>query len=128
MQIMTRAKAKAIAAEIEAYGGVLYGEKVAIMRDEALEKTEGGIIIPDTAKRKPLRGRCIMVGLGIRADQAAEGDKSKWAGLEVGQYLTFTKYESTHISVPLPGDKEYGLEIMHGFDVYIGFRDIMSEV
>lgn len=57
------------------------------------EKTAGGIIIPDTAKEKPMQGQVVAVGQGIKNDagvlqplEVKVGDKvlyGKWAGTEV---------------------------------------------
>lgn len=68
-------------------------DKVLIKREEAVQKTAGGIIIPDTSKEKPSIGTVISVGDGARDDTGKilpmllkEGDKvlfSKWGGTEV---------------------------------------------
>ena len=117
---MTRTEALLITAKIMAAGGKLYGEKVAVVRDDPEEVSDGGIIIPDSAQRKPLRGRCILIGNGITADQEEKGNKSAWAGLALGDFLTFSKYDGTQIAIPLPGET-IEIEVMHGFDVYVGF-------
>ena len=68
-------------------------DRVVVRRLEAEEKTAGGIIIPDTAKEKPMEGEVIAVGPGAR-DEAGKlvpldvksGDKilfGKWSGTEV---------------------------------------------
>ena len=68
-------------------------DRVVVRRLEADEKTAGGIIIPDTAKEKPMEGEVIEVGPGAR-DEAGKlvpldvkaGDKilfGKWSGTEV---------------------------------------------
>ena len=44
-------------------------DKVLIKREEALEKTAGGIIIPDTSKEKPSKGTVISVGEGARNEK-----------------------------------------------------------
>jgi chaperonin GroES len=69
------------------------GEKVVVKRMEAEERTRGGIVLPDTAKEKPLRGRVLSVGdgcclcNGARAKpQVSEGDRvlfNRYAGTEV---------------------------------------------
>ncbi len=68
-------------------------DRVLIRRIEQEEKTSGGIIIPDTAKEKPMQGEVLAVGPGARNDRGEilsmsvkEGDKvlfGKWAGTEV---------------------------------------------
>ena len=68
-------------------------DRVVIRRVEAEEKTAGGIIIPDTAKEKPMEGEVTAVGPGAR-DETGElvpldvktGDRilfGKWSGTEV---------------------------------------------
>ncbi len=69
------------------------GDKVIIKRVEEEEKTPGGIVIPDTAKEKPMQGIVVAVGNGFLKDdgtrqpmQVKVGDKvlfGKWAGTEV---------------------------------------------
>ncbi|MBV8458987.1 MAG: co-chaperone GroES [Acetobacteraceae bacterium] len=68
-------------------------DRVVVRRIEAEEKTAGGIIIPDTAKEKPIEGEVIAVGPGARNEQGQivaldvkEGDRilfGKWSGTEV---------------------------------------------
>jgi chaperonin GroES len=68
-------------------------DRVVVRRLTAEEKTAGGIIIPDTAKEKPMEGEVIAVGPGARNEAGAlvpldvkEGDKilfGKWSGTEV---------------------------------------------
>ena len=68
-------------------------DRVLIRRVEAEEKTAGGIIIPDTAKEKPMEGEVVSVGPGARGEdgkiQALDvkaGDRvlfGKWSGTEV---------------------------------------------
>ena len=68
-------------------------DRVLVRRIQEDEKTAGGIIIPDTAKEKPMEGEIIAVGEGSR-DEAGnrvaldvkEGDRvlfGKWSGTEV---------------------------------------------
>jgi chaperonin GroES len=68
-------------------------DRVVVRRIEAEEKTAGGIIIPDTAKEKPMEGEVIAVGPGARDETGKlvpldlkEGDRilfGKWSGTEV---------------------------------------------
>ena len=68
-------------------------DRVLVRRIEAEEKTAGGIIIPDTAKEKPMEGEVIAVGPGARNEAGAlveldvkSGDRvlfGKWSGTEV---------------------------------------------
>ena len=68
-------------------------DRVVVRRLEAEEKTAGGIIIPDTAKEKPLEGEIVAVGPGARDEtgklvplDVKTGDRilfGKWSGTEV---------------------------------------------
>jgi chaperonin GroES len=68
-------------------------DRVVVRRLTAEEKTAGGIIIPDTAKEKPMEGEIVAVGSGARNEQGAivaldvqPGDRilfGKWSGTEV---------------------------------------------
>ena len=68
-------------------------DRVLIRRVEAEEKTAGGIIIPDTAKEKPMEGEVVAVGPGARDEngkvqplEVKAGDRilfGKWSGTEV---------------------------------------------
>jgi chaperonin GroES len=68
-------------------------DRVVVRRLEAEEKTAGGIIIPDTAKEKPMEGEVVAVGPGARNDKGElvipdvkAGDRilfGKWSGTEV---------------------------------------------
>ena len=68
-------------------------DRVVVRRLEAEEKTAGGIIIPDTAKEKPMEGEVIAAGPGARSEdgklhpmELKAGDRvlfGKWSGTEV---------------------------------------------
>ncbi|MDR2148746.1 MAG: co-chaperone GroES [Tannerella sp.] len=63
-------------------------DRVLIKPADAEEKTAGGIIIPDSAKEKPLKGEVIAVGQGTKDEEMIlkEGDKvlyGKYAGTEI---------------------------------------------
>ena len=68
-------------------------DRIVVGRITAEEKTAGGIIIPDTAKEKPMEGEVIAVGPGARDEQGQiqpldvkAGDRvlfGKWSGTEV---------------------------------------------
>jgi chaperonin GroES len=79
-------------------------DRVLVRRIEEEEKTAGGIIIPDTAKEKPMQGEVIAVGPGARDESGRlvpldvkTGDRvlfGKWSGTEVkidGQELVIMK-------------------------------------
>jgi len=68
-------------------------DRVMVRRVEEDERSSGGIIIPDTAKEKPMQGKVVAVGAGARDDNGKvvpldvkKGDKilfGKWSGTEV---------------------------------------------
>ena len=79
-------------------------DRVVVRRIEEDQRTAGGIIIPDTAKEKPMQGEVIAVGPGARDDlgrivvlEVKPGDRvlfGKWSGTEVridGQELLIMK-------------------------------------
>ena len=73
------------------------------------ETTKGGIIIPDTAKEKPMQGEIIAVGSG----KVAEDGKVTPLTLKAGDTVLYGKYSGTEISVE--GDE---LLIMRESDVF----------
>ncbi|MEE9291659.1 MAG: co-chaperone GroES [Acidobacteriota bacterium] len=75
-------------------------DRILVRRVEAEEKVKGGIIIPDTAKEKPLEGKVVAVGAG-RLD-----DDGKRIKLEVkaGDRVLIGKYAGTEIRIE---DKEH---------------------
>ena len=68
-------------------------DRVLVKRVDQEEKTTGGIIIPDTAKEKPMEGKVISAGSGSKAEDGTvtpldvkKGDRilfGKWSGTEV---------------------------------------------
>ena len=68
-------------------------DRVVVRRVEEEAKTKGGIIIPDTAKEKPMEGEIVAVGPGARDEKGAlvpldvkKGDRilfGKWSGTEI---------------------------------------------
>ena len=68
-------------------------DRVLVRRIEEDEKTAGGIILPDTAKEKPMQGEVIATGSGYKSDDGAvraldvkDGDRilfGKWSGTEI---------------------------------------------
>ena len=70
-------------------------DRVVIQQIEAEEKTSGGIVLPDTAKEKPQRGKVISVGPGRMLDS---GDRAAIA-LAEGDEVLFGKYSGTEIKV-----------------------------
>jgi len=71
------------------------GEKVVVKRLEAETKTKGGIVLPDTAKEKPKRGKVLSVGEGKRLDS---GELVKPA-VHPGDEVIFSSFAGTEITV-----------------------------
>ncbi len=70
-------------------------DRVLVKRIEAEEKVKGGIIIPDTAKEKPMEGKIIAVGSGRRDD---DGKKVPME-VKAGDRILFGKYAGTEIKI-----------------------------
>ncbi|HNT70134.1 MAG TPA: co-chaperone GroES [Bacteroidales bacterium] len=70
-------------------------DRVVIEPAPAEEKTAGGIIIPDTAKEKPLKGTVVAVG---------SGKKDEPMTVKVGDQVLYSKYAGTEITID---GKEY---------------------
>ncbi|MCH8903919.1 MAG: co-chaperone GroES [Bacteroidetes bacterium] len=65
-------------------------DRVLVEAAEAEEKTSGGIIIPDTAKEKPQKGKVIAVGTG-KPDEPIT--------VKVGDSILYGKYSGTEITI-----------------------------
>jgi chaperonin GroES len=76
------------------------GDKVLVERVEAEAKTAGGIVLPDTAKEKPQRGKVVSVGEG----KMLENGTRKEVQVKKGDTVLFTSYAGTEIKVD---GKEY---------------------
>ena len=79
-------------------------DRVLIEAAEAETKTASGIIIPDTAKEKPQKGKVIAIGEGI---------KDKPVTVKVGDNVLYGKYAGTEITIE---GKEY--LIMRNSDIF----------
>lgn len=79
-------------------------DRVLVEAAEAETKTAGGIIIPDTAKEKPMRGKIVAAG---------PGKKDEPTTVKVGDTVLYGKYAGTEISID---GKEY--LIMKESDIY----------
>ncbi len=74
-------------------------DRVVVKRLEAETKTKGGIVLPDSAKEKPKRGKIVAIGVGKRLDS---GELVK-PSVRVGDEVIFSSYAGTEITV---GDEE----------------------
>ncbi|MDD4997700.1 MAG: co-chaperone GroES [Syntrophales bacterium] len=70
-------------------------DRVIVKRLEEEAKTKGGIIIPDTAKEKPMEGLVISVGKGKTAD---DGKLIK-PDVKAGDRILFGKYSGTEVKI-----------------------------
>src|SRR5262244_1090768 len=70
-------------------------DRVLIRRIEEEEKTAGGIIIPDTAKEKPMEGEVIAVGPGARD----ESGKVQPLDVKAGDRVLFGKWSGTEVKL-----------------------------
>ena len=70
-------------------------DKVLVQRLEAENKTTGGIVLPDTAKEKPKKGKVIAVGKGKILDDG----KLKTMQVKKGDTVLFTSYSGTEIKI-----------------------------
>ncbi len=70
-------------------------DRVIVRRLEEEEKTEGGIIIPDTAKEKPMEGKVVAVGKG----KVLEGGKVVPPDVKKGDRILFSKYAGTEVKL-----------------------------
>ena len=75
-------------------------DKVLVERVEAESKAAGGIVLPDTAKEKPQRGKIVNVGEG----RLLEDGTRREVQLKKGDLVLFTSYAGTEIKVD---GKEY---------------------
>jgi chaperonin GroES len=70
-------------------------DRVLVRRIEEEEKTKGGIIIPDTAKEKPMEGEVLAAGPGVRG----EDGKLHALDVKVGDRVLFGKWSGTEIKI-----------------------------
>lgn len=70
-------------------------DRVILRRIEQEDKTAGGIIIPDTAKEKPIKGEVVAVGAGARDDSG----KTIPMDVKVGDVVLFGKWAGTEIKL-----------------------------
>ncbi|MCC7084152.1 MAG: co-chaperone GroES [Pirellulales bacterium] len=74
-------------------------DRVVVKPVEAEERTAGGIVLPDTAKEKPQRGKVVSVGPGKMLENGSRGTLS----VAIGDEVIYGKYSGT--DVELEGDE-----------------------
>jgi chaperonin GroES len=70
-------------------------DRVVVQRTESEQKTAGGIIIPDTAKEKPMEGKVIAAGSGARD----EAGKVQPLDVKAGDLVLFGKWSGTEVKI-----------------------------
>lgn len=113
---MTRKELARFAAFTAASGRVLYGERVAVIRDESDDKLSENIFAADTEKRQKSTGTVVYTGLAITPKHKT------LAGLAIGDVVAFNTYQPLEMLWP---DKDGGtvkVLIFHAHDIYVGWR------
>jgi len=75
-------------------------DRVVVQPNEPEERTPGGIVLPDTAKEKPLQGKVVAVGPGKLIEKTGERGKMS---VKVGDRVIYGKYSGTEVE--LEGEK-----------------------
>jgi chaperonin GroES len=70
-------------------------DRLVVKRLEEERTSPGGIVIPDTAAEKPIRGKVIAVGKG----KLLENGEVRPVGVKVGEQILFGKYSGTEVKV-----------------------------
>lgn len=70
-------------------------DRILVRREDAEERTSGGIIIPETSQEKPSKGTVVAVGDGARDDKGNIIPMT----LKVGDKIFFTKWGGTEVKV-----------------------------
>ncbi len=84
-------------------------DRVIVKPKNAEEKTKGGIVLPDTAKEKPIEGTVVAAGPG----RITEDGKHIDMNVKVGDKVLYAKYAGTEVKI---GDSEY--LIMNESDIF----------
>lgn len=71
------------------------GDRVIVKPREAEETTKGGIILPDTAKEKPIEGNIVAVGPGATTDDGKKVEMN----VKVGDVVLYGKYSGTEVTI-----------------------------
>ena len=86
------------------------GDRIVVRREAAEEKTAGGILLPDTAKNKPQRGRVLAVGPGR---MLKDGSRRKLA-VDVGDAVLFTTWAGDEFR---EGNRQEAILLMREEDI-----------
>ena len=83
-------------------------DRVVVRRTEEEDRSSGGIIIPDSAREKPMQGKVVAVGSGVRGDDG----KITPLNVKAGNLVLFGKWSGTEVKID--GDE---LLIMNESDI-----------
>jgi len=115
-----QSKAMRITAQIEAMGYRFVGDRVITVRDEAAEKSAGGIIIPDAAKCKPLNATIVALGTGFDLPDERKSDYVlEVEGIGVLTRVLHNKYQPIMIELLDTEGKIMELEVMSPRDIFV---------
>ncbi|HEX7604968.1 MAG TPA: co-chaperone GroES [Polyangiaceae bacterium] len=70
-------------------------DRIVVLRTKEEEKTKGGIIIPDSAKEKPVEGTVVAVGAG----KVLKDGKVRPLDVKAGEVVLFGKYSGTEVKI-----------------------------
>ena len=90
-----RRAARQVDATSERVDAARAGQDLASQRLDAETKSPGGIVIPDTAAEKPIRGKVVAVGKG----KILENGNVRALDIKVGDHILFGKYSGTEVKV-----------------------------
>jgi chaperonin GroES len=76
------------------------GDRIVVKPGEAEEVTKGGIVLPDTAKKRPREGEVLAVGPGKLLDNGQRASME----ISVGDTVVYSEYGGTEVSI---GDEDY---------------------
>ena len=92
---------------------VLIGPRVAILREDSVKKI-GLLHVPEEAQERKLAGTIVLLGNGLHIG----ADSIMYAGVKIGQWCTFNKYNGVEHLIHLPG-RDVMIEVIHARDLYI---------
>ncbi len=70
-------------------------DRIVVAQSNAEERTPGGIVLPDTAKERPQRGKVVSVGAGKLLDDGSRGKME----VKIGDQVFYGKYAGTEIEI-----------------------------
>jgi chaperonin GroES len=101
---------------IKRKGITVYGPRVLVIRDDAVETTKGGLVIPDEAQTKPKVGTVIALGQGYMTAEEAAFLK----GVKVGHHIAFNAYDGVEQLLDTRVGKLV-VDVQHVGNLYMGW-------